>query len=208
MNPVPLLTCLDNHMSQHMSQVFKKKIWYANSGSAHSGVAQAYPTSDHTILLFPVFNDNKVPFLSLKQVQTQETTCTVPNPEHSSTHKSGSSAHLGYVSPEVILPLPKATERTNRIVRNKVKTRTVTDTPEKMDLEKAHKEKEDKNPEQEKNEREKRGALKAANQTETSSPEESSTTDDEAEDGLEKTHSREKKQAKKKKRSGNKKGAL
>ncbi|KAJ4940686.1 hypothetical protein JOQ06_026982, partial [Pogonophryne albipinna] len=37
---------------------------------------------------------------------------------------------------------------------------------------------------------------------------ESSTTNDEAEDGLEKTHSREKERAEKKKRSGNKKGAL
>ncbi|KAF3845089.1 hypothetical protein F7725_008252 [Dissostichus mawsoni] len=36
----------------------------------------------------------------------------------------------------------------------------------------------------------------------------SSTTNDEAEDGLEKTHSREKERAEKKKRSGNKKGAL
>ncbi|KAK1891442.1 Sodium channel protein type 7 subunit alpha [Dissostichus eleginoides] len=41
-----------------------------------------------------------------------------------------------------------------------------------------------------------------------SSSEESSTTNDEAEDGLEKTHSREKERAEKKKRSGNKKGAL
>ncbi|KAI9517786.1 hypothetical protein NQZ68_000955 [Dissostichus eleginoides] len=60
-----------------------------------------------------------------------------------------------------------------------------------------------------------KGALKAANQTKTkkktavySSSEESSTTNDEAEDGLEKTHSREKERAEKKKRSGNKKGAL
>jgi hypothetical protein len=42
------------------------------------------------------------------------------------------SAHLGYVSPEVILPLPKATERKNRILKKKVKTRIMTDTAEKM----------------------------------------------------------------------------
>ena len=41
-----------------------------------------------------------------------------------------------------------------------------------------------------------------------SNSEENSTTNDEAEDGLEKTHSREKKQAEKKKRSGNEKGGL
>ena len=41
------------------------------------------------------------------------------------------SAHLGYVSPEVILPLPKATERKNRIVKKKVKNRIMTDTQEK-----------------------------------------------------------------------------
>ncbi|KAI4825723.1 hypothetical protein KUCAC02_021394 [Chaenocephalus aceratus] len=57
--------------------------------------------------------------------------------------------------------------------------------------------------------------LSTANQTKTkkktavySRSEESSTTNDEAEDGLEKTHSREKERAEKKKRSGNKKGAL
>ncbi|XP_034061485.1 uncharacterized protein LOC117539414 isoform X3 [Gymnodraco acuticeps] len=146
-----------------------------------------------------------------------EPPATLTNPEHLSSDKSGSSAHLGYVSPEVILPLPKATERKKKCVRKKVKTRIVTDTPEKMELEKAHKEKEDKKAEQEKkkNEREKKRALKAANQTKTkkktavySSSEESSTTNDEAEDGLEKTHSREKERAEKKKRSGNKKGAL
>ena len=43
----------------------------------------------------------------------------------------GESAHLGYVSPEVILPLPKATERKNRIVKKKVKNRIMTDTQEK-----------------------------------------------------------------------------
>ncbi|KAF3848889.1 hypothetical protein F7725_015386, partial [Dissostichus mawsoni] len=146
-----------------------------------------------------------------------EPPATLTNPEHLSSDQSGSSAHLGYVSPEVILPLPKATERKKKIVRKKVKTRIVTDTPEKMELEKAHKEKEDKKAEQEKknNEREKKRALKAANQTKTkkktavySSSEESSTTNDEAEDGLEKTHSREKERAEKKIRSGNKKGAL
>ena len=42
------------------------------------------------------------------------------------------SAHLGYVSPEVILPLPKATERKNKIVKKKVKNRIITDTPENM----------------------------------------------------------------------------
>lgn len=36
---------------------------------------------------------------------------------------------------KVILPLPKSTERNNRSVRKKVKTRIVTDTPEKMELE-------------------------------------------------------------------------
>ena len=68
------------------------------------------------------------------------------------------SAHLGYVSPEVILQFPKATERKNRIVKKKVKTRIMIDTPEKIELEKAHKEKEDKKAEQEKkkNEREKK----------------------------------------------------
>ncbi|KAJ4944936.1 hypothetical protein JOQ06_013475 [Pogonophryne albipinna] len=83
-----------------------------------------------------------------------------------------------------------------------------------MELEKAHKEKEDKKAEKKKNEREKKRALKAANQTKTkkktavySSSEESSTTNDEAEDGLEKTHSREKERAERKKRSGDKKGA-
>ena len=72
------------------------------------------------------------------------------------------SAHLGYVSPEVILPLPKATERKNRIVKMKVKTRIMTDTPEKMQLEKAHKEKEGKKAEQakKKNEREKKTTKK------------------------------------------------
>ncbi|XP_034066339.1 uncharacterized protein PFB0765w-like [Gymnodraco acuticeps] len=101
-------------------------------------------------------------------------------------------------------PCQKPQKEKKKIVRKKVKTRIVTDTPEKMELEKAHKEKEDKKAEQEKkkNEREKKRALKAANQTKTkkktavySSSEESSTTNDEAEDGLEKTHSREKERA-------------
>ncbi|KAI4828179.1 hypothetical protein KUCAC02_022291 [Chaenocephalus aceratus] len=126
-----------------------------------------------------------------------EPPATLTNPEHLSSDKSGSSAHLGYVSPEVPSSLAKSHRKKKKIVRKKVKTRIVTDTPEKMELEKAHKEKEDTKAEQEnkKNEREKKRALKAANQTKTkkktavySSSEESSTTNDEAEDGLEKTH--------------------
>ena len=73
-----------------------------------------------------------------------------PNPKHSSSDDTGSCAHLGYVSPEVIHPLPKATTRRPRMIRKKVKTRIVTDTPEKMELEKAHKEKEDEKAEKEK----------------------------------------------------------
>ncbi len=70
------------------------------------------------------------------------------------------------MSPKVILPLPKATARRPRMTRKKVKTRIVTDTPEKMELEKAHKEKQDKKAEREikKNERQKKLALKCSNQ--------------------------------------------
>ncbi|KAF3842780.1 hypothetical protein F7725_001629 [Dissostichus mawsoni] len=44
-----------------------------------------------------------------------EPPATLTNPEHLSSDQSGSSAHLGYVSPEVILPLPKATERKKKL---------------------------------------------------------------------------------------------
>ncbi len=90
-----------------------------------------------------------------------------PNPQHSLSDETGSGAHGSYVSPKVILPLPKATARRPRMTRKKVKTRIVTDTPEKMELEKAHKEKQDKKAEKEikKNERQKKWALKGSNQT-------------------------------------------
>ncbi len=126
-----------------------------------------------------------------------------PNPQHSLSDETGSGAHGSYVSPKVILPLPKATARRPRLTRKKVKTRIVTDTLEKMELEKAHKEKQDKKAEKEikKNERQKKWALKGSNQTKIikkkvvhSSSEESTiglplddTTDDEAEDDLENT---------------------
>ena len=64
-----------------------------------------------------------------------------PNPEQSSSDETDSSAHWGYVSPEAILPLPKATARRPRMRRKKVKSKIVTDTPEKMELEKAQKRK-------------------------------------------------------------------
>lgn len=101
-----------------------------------------------------------------------------PIPEQSSSDKAGSSAHLGYVSPEAI-PLPKATARRPRMRRKKVKSKIVTDTPEKMELEKAQKEKEDKMAEKKKNERQKKRALKESNQTKLMID------DDEAEDDLE-----------------------
>ncbi len=148
-----------------------------------------------------------------------------PNPQHSLSDETGSGAHGSYVSPKVILPLPKATARRPRLTRKKVKTRIVTDTLEKMELEKAHKEKQDKKAEKEikKNERQKKWALKGSNQTKIikkkvvhSSSEESTiglplddTTDDEAEDDLENTHNRENKRAEKQKMNENKKrGAL
>ena len=93
-----------------------------------------------------------------------------------------------------------------------------------MELEKAHKEKEDENAEKEnkKIERQKKRALKGSHQTKIkkkkvvySSSEESTmgipledTTDDEAEDDLENTHNRENKRAEKEKRNEYKKGAL
>lgn len=109
------------------------------------------------------------------------------------------------------------------MMRKKVKTRIVTDTPEKMELEKAHKEKQDKKAEKEKknNERQKKWALKGSNQTKiimsctvaqkkcTMGLPLDDTTDDEAEDGLENTLNRENKRAEKKKMNENKKrGAL
>ena len=141
-----------------------------------------------------------------------------PNPKHSSSSDdTGSCAHLGHVSPEVLHPLPKATTRRPRMIRKKVKTRIVTDTPEKMELEKAHKEKEDEKAEKEnkKIERQQKRALKGSHQTNIkkkkvvySSSEESTmgipledTTDDEAEDDLENTHNRENKRAEKEKRN-------
>ncbi len=66
-----------------------------------------------------------------------------PNPEHSSSDATGSGVHGSYVSPKVILSLPKARARRPRMMRKKVKTIIVTDTPEKMELEKTHKEKQD-----------------------------------------------------------------
>jgi len=148
-----------------------------------------------------------------------------PNPEHSSSDETGSGAHGNYVSPKVILPLPKATARRPRMMRKKVKTKILTDTPEKMELEEAHKEKQDKKAKKEKkkNERQKKWALKGSNQNKIikkkvvhSSSEESTmglplddTTDDEAEDDLENTHNRENKRAEKQKMNENKKrGAL
>ena len=65
---------------------------------------------------------------------------------------------------EVILRLPKAITRKPGIVRKKAKTRILTDTSGKIELEKTHKEKEDKK-ENKKNEREKKISLKASNQT-------------------------------------------
>ena len=110
------------------------------------------------------------------------------------------------------------------MIRKKVKTRIVTDTPEKMELEKAHKQKEDEKAEKEKKkiERQKKRALKGSHQNKIkkkrvvhSSSEESTvdipledTTDDEAEDDLENTHIRENKRAEKEKRNEYKKGAL
>ncbi len=148
-----------------------------------------------------------------------------PNPQHSLSDETGSGAHGSYVSPKVILPLPKATARRPRMTRKKVKTRIVTDTPEKMELEKAHKEKQDEKAEKEikKNERQKKWAPKGSNQTKIikkkvvhNSSEESTmglplddTTDDKAEDDLENTHNRENKRAEKQKMNENKKrGAL
>lgn len=40
-----------------------------------------------------------------------------PNPEHSSIDETGSGSHGSYVSPKVILPLPKATARRPRMMR-------------------------------------------------------------------------------------------
>ena len=40
-----------------------------------------------------------------------------PNPKHSSSDDTGSCAHLGYVSQEVIHPLPKATTRRPRMIK-------------------------------------------------------------------------------------------
>ncbi|CAL8349227.1 unnamed protein product [Boreogadus saida] len=99
-------------------------------------------------------------------------------------------------------------------MRKKVKTRIVTDTPEKMELEKAHKEKDEKaEKENKKIERQKKRALKGSHQTKIkkkkvvySSSEESpmgipveDTTYDEAEDDLENRHNRENKRAEKEK---------
>ncbi len=148
-----------------------------------------------------------------------------PNPQPSLSDETGSGAHGSYVSPKVILPLPKATVRKPRMTRKKVKTRIVTDTPGKMELEKAHKEKQDKKAEKEikKNERQKKWDLKGSNQTKIikkkvvhNSSEEGTmglplddTTDDEAEDDLENTHNRENKRAEKQKMNEYKKrGAL
>ncbi|KAL2086177.1 hypothetical protein ACEWY4_017236 [Coilia grayii] len=145
------------------------------------------------------------------------------NPEQPSSGLTG-FAQLGYVSPEAILPLPA---RKARMKRKKIKSKIMTDTPEKMELERAQKEREDKMAEKEKkqNERQMKRALKKKNLTKFkkmnktvvySSSEESimaiplndTTDNDKAGHDLEKTHNKEKKRGEKKKSSENKKRVI
>ncbi|XP_067437844.1 uncharacterized protein [Thunnus thynnus] len=88
----------------------------------------------------------------------------IMNPEHSSvSDATGSPAHLGYVSPGDILPLPKATATKPRMKRKIVKTKILTDTPEKLE---ATNDRENKKTEKEKKktEKEEKKALKGSKQ--------------------------------------------
>lgn len=59
----------------------------------------------------------------------------------SSTDVCTSPINIGYVSPEHILPLPRNTEPRKQTKRKRVKTRILTDTPEKEAIRRAHEEK-------------------------------------------------------------------
>ncbi|XP_057709153.1 zinc finger protein 40-like isoform X2 [Corythoichthys intestinalis] len=129
-----------------------------------------------------------------------------PNSEQSSIDKTGSSVHLGYISPEPILPLPKASTRRPRMKKN-IKSKIVTE--EEKDDEMAEREK--------KNERQVKRALKQSNQTKFKKmkktvvyrrseestmaiPLNDNTDDDETEDDMQNTHSRENERGENKKR--------
>lgn len=92
----------------------------------------------------------------------------------------GYSSTRGYVSPEHIIPLPKASSARGKKRRKRVKTRILTDTPEKLAIEKAHQERAQKKAPKKQIEKQsvKGGKKKGSKQTieEESSSNESGTT--------------------------------
>jgi len=70
-----------------------------------------------------------------------------PGPAHacaSPSDKDSHPNHAGYVSPIEILPLPKTQQPRKQTNRKRVKTRILTDTPEKQAIERAHEERKNK----------------------------------------------------------------
>lgn len=67
-----------------------------------------------------------------------------PGPAHACVSPSDTDLHRNHVSPTEIVPLPKSQQPRKQTNRKRVKTRILTDTPEKLAIERAHEERKNK----------------------------------------------------------------